>query len=154
VLDLRRTVRGAVIAGTYVALCVGFSWISYGMVQFRIAEALTVLPVLYVEAVPGLFIGCMLANIIGGLGVWDIFGGSLVTLLAAILTYRFRESVVAYLSPIALNSLLVSAYLTYVVGGAPYYAYVGWILIGEASVVLCLGIPLVRALKSLPRVSR
>lgn len=151
-LDLRRTVRGAVIAGTYVALCVGFSWISYGMIQFRIAEALTVLPILYVEAIPGLFIGCMLANFIGGLGVWDIFGGSLVTLLAALFTYKLRTSFVAYLSPIVLNSLLVSAYLTHVVGGAPYYAFAGWILVGEASVVLCLGIPLVRALRSLPRV--
>jgi len=121
------------------------------MIQFRIAEALTVLPMLYVEAIPGLFIGCMGANIIGGYGLWDIFGGSLVTLVAAIVTYRFRNSFIAYLSPVVLNGLLVSAYLSVIVGGAPYYAWAAWILIGEAVVVFGLGMPLVKALRSLPR---
>ncbi len=149
-LDVRCAVRGAVIAAVYVALCAGLPWISYGMVQFRVAEALTVLPILYVEAVPGLFVGCLLANIIGGFGVWDIFGGSLVTLIAALVTYRFRTSFVAYLSPAVFNSLLVGAYLTFVVGGAPYYAWAGWIFLGEATVVFGLGVPLIRALRWLP----
>lgn len=151
--DLRRAARGAVIAGVYVALCAAFPWISYGMIQFRIAEALTVLPILYVEAIPGLFIGCLVANILGPNGLWDIIGGSLVTLLAAFLTYRFRNSFIAYLSPIVLNGLIVSAYLSFVAEGIPYYAWVAWISIGEAAVVFALGLPLIRALKSLPRLS-
>lgn len=150
-IQLRRVIRGAIIAAVYVALCAAFPGISYGMIQFRIAEALTVLPMLYVEAIPGLFIGCMAANIIGGYGLWDIFGGSLVTLVAAIVTYRFRNSFIAYLSPVVLNGLLVSAYLSVIVGGAPYYAWAAWILIGEAVVVFGLGMPLVKALRSLPR---
>lgn len=150
-IQLRRVIRGAIIAAVYVALCAAFPGISYGMIQFRIAEALTVLPMLYVEAIPGLFIGCMGANIIGGYGLWDIFGGSLVTLVAAIVTYRFRNSFIAYLSPVVLNGLLVSAYLSVIVGGAPYYAWAAWILIGEAVVVFGLGMPLVKALRSLPR---
>lgn len=152
--DVRGALRGAVIAAIYVALCAGLPWISYGMIQFRVAEALTVLPILYVEAIPGLYVGCLLANIIGGFGVWDIFGGSFVTLLAALVTYRFRASFVAYLSPVVLNSLLVSAYLTFVVGGAPYYAWAGWILLGEGAVVFGLGVPLVRALRLIPRVPK
>jgi uncharacterized membrane protein len=154
VLHVRYALRGAVIAAIYVALCAGLPWISYGMVQFRVAEALTVLPILYVEAIPGLYVGCLLANIIGGFGVWDIFGGSLVTLIAAIVTYRFRTSFIAYLSPVVLNSILVSAYLTFVVGGAPYYAWVGWIFLGEAVVVFGLGVPLIRALRWLPSGSK
>jgi uncharacterized membrane protein len=150
VLDVRYALRGAVIAAIYVALCAGLPWISYGMIQFRVAEALAVLPILYAEAIPGLFVGCLLANIIGGFGVWDIFGGSLVTLIAALVTYRFRASFMAYLSPVVFNSLLVSAYLTLVVGGAPYYAWVGWIFLGEAVVVFGLGVPLIRALRWLP----
>ena len=140
---------GAVIAAVYVALCAGLPWISYGMVQFRVAEALTVLPILYVEAVPGLFVGCLLANIIGGFGVWDIFGGSLVTLIAALVTYRFRTSFIAYLSPVVFNSLLVSAYLTLVVGGAPYYAWAGWIF-WEKQLWSSASMPLIRALRWLP----
>ena len=147
-LHVRYALRGAVIAAIYVALCAGLPWISYGMVQFRVAEALTVLPILYVEAIPGLYVGCLLANIIGGFGVWDIFGGSLVTLIAAIVTYRFRTSFIAYLSPVVFNSLLVSAYLTLVVGGAP--ARLGGLdLLGEAVVVFGLS-ALIRALRWLP----
>ena len=151
--QLRRVARAAIIAGIYVALCAAFPWISYGMIQFRIAEALTVLPILYVEAIPGLFIGCLVANIIGPHGIWDIVGGSLVTLLASIVTYRFRHSFIAYLSPIVLNGLLVSAYLSLITEGIPYYAWVAWISIGQAVVVFGLGVPLIKALRSLPRLS-
>lgn len=68
-----------------------------------VAEGLTVLPILYKEAIPGIFIGVLLANIFGGLGLADIVVGSLTSLVAAYLTYRFRRSFLAYLSPILLE---------------------------------------------------
>ena len=68
----RRMVRGGLIAAVYAVLCMAFFTFSYGDVQFRISEALTVLPLLMPEAVPGLFIGCLLSNILGGMGILPI----------------------------------------------------------------------------------
>ena len=99
-----RLARSSLSAAVYVILVWIFAPISFGMVQFRIAEALTALPILIPEAIWGLFVGVMLSNILGGLGPWDIFGGSGVTLLAAWLTRRFRHSWLAYAWPILCNA--------------------------------------------------
>jgi uncharacterized membrane protein len=74
------------IAAIYAVLGLAFLPISFGVYQVRIAEALAVLPFLTPAAIPGLFIGCMLANVFGGLGFQDIVFGSLITLAAASLT--------------------------------------------------------------------
>ncbi|MGI6036524.1 MAG: QueT transporter family protein [Limnochordia bacterium] len=137
----------ALIAAVYVILVWIFAPISFGLVQFRIAEALTVLPILMPEAVLGLFVGAMLSNILGGLGPWDIFGGSGVTLLAAYLTRRFRHSWLAYAWPILCNAFLVSGYLHRILG-VPYWLTVLSVGFGEAVVVLALGIPLIRLLRT------
>ncbi len=142
VLSIRYLTRAAIIAALYLALIVGFAPWSFGILQFRPAEALTVLPILYSEAVPGLYVGVLLGNIIGGLGPWDIFGGSLVTLLAAYITRRCRGSWVAYASPIVLNAFLISLYLKFIFQ-IPYWVTVLSIGLSEAVAVLALGIPLV-----------
>lgn len=103
------------------------------------------MPILFPEAVWGLFVGVMAANILGGLGPWDIFGGSLVTLLAAAVTYRFQGSVIAYLSPVVFNAFLISLYLSRIFA-VPYWPTVLSIGVSEAVVVFGLGYPLIRAL--------
>ncbi len=138
--------RAGIIASVYVVVSYILMPISYGLVQFRAAEALTLLPILYPEAIWGVFIGCFIANILGGLGPWDIFGGSLVTLLAAYVTYRYRHSLIAYLSPIVLNAFLVGAYLS-VLLEVPYVIVAASVGIGQAGVILLLGVPLIRFLK-------
>ena len=65
--------QAAVIAALYVVLVVIFNYISFGTIQFRVAEALTILPYFTPAAIPGLFIGCILANVIGGAVVWYIY---------------------------------------------------------------------------------
>ena len=77
--------HAAIIAAVYVVLTIIFAPISYGQVQVRISEALTVLPYFTPAAIPGLFIGCIIANIYGGAGIIDIIFGSLATLFAAFL---------------------------------------------------------------------
>ena len=145
-VNLRYLTRAAIVAAIYIALVVGFAPWSFGVVQFRPAEALTVLPILFPEAVPGLFVGVMLSNIIGGLGPCDIFGGSLVTLLAAYVTYRFRDSWIAFASPIVFNALLISLYLR-VIFQVPYWITVLSIGLSEALSVLGLGLPLIWMLR-------
>ncbi|MFW6230115.1 MAG: QueT transporter family protein [Halanaerobium sp.] len=139
------------IAGLYLVVTYILAPISFGPLQFRAAEALTDLPILYPEAIPALFIGVLLANIIGGLGMVDIIGGSFVTLLAAYFTYQYRDTIIAYLSPIVLNGLLISAYL-HLFFGVPYLVVVAQITVSQAVVVFGLGYPLIKFLR--PKVNK
>jgi uncharacterized membrane protein len=142
----KNVARIGIIAGLYLAITFLLAPFSFGPLQVRAAEALTLLPILYPEAIPGLFLGCLLANLLGPFGVVDIVFGSLTTLLAAIMTHYFRHSFVAYLSPIFLNAFIVSLYL-YAFFRIPYWPTVLTIGLGESIAVLALGIPLIRLIK-------
>lgn len=133
--------RGALIAAIYIILNIIFAPISYGPVQVRIAEALVVLPFIEPSAVIGLFIGCILANIYGGLGILDVLGGSLCTLVAAYLTYKMKNPKLAPLPPVLINAFGVSLYL-HLLFEIPYWLTVLYIGIGEFIACYILGYPL------------
>lgn len=101
--------QAAMIAAIYVVITLVFAPFSYGEVQVRLSEALTILPVFTPAAVPGLFIGCLISNIMGGCIVPDIIFGSLATLLGAIFTYSLRNQskYLAPIPPIIANILIV-----------------------------------------------
>ena len=101
--------QAAMIAAIYVALTYVFAPFSFGEVQIRIAEALTILPAFTPAAVPGLFIGCFIGNILGGAILPDIIFGGLATLLGAFFTYRLRDKsrFIAPLPPIIANTIVV-----------------------------------------------
>ena len=139
--------RAGMIASIYIVVSYILLPFSYGLIQFRAAEALVLLPMLYPEAILGVFVGCLIANIIGGLGPWDIIGGSLVTLLAAYVTYRYRFTPIAYLSPIILNAVLVGAYLS-VLLQLPYWLVALSVVAGQAGVIFLLWVPLIRFIRS------
>ncbi|ADU50195.1 protein of unknown function DUF988 [Thermaerobacter marianensis DSM 12885] len=145
-MELRRWLRAGMIAAIYVVLTMLFQPISFGQIQFRISEALTLLPMIWPEAVPGLFVGVALANLQSPFGLWDVVGGSLVTLAAALVTRRWRFHPAGYLSPVVLNAVLVGAYLAYLTH-TPYLPWVLWIGLGEAGVVFLLGYPLLQVLR-------
>ncbi|BFL47292.1 QueT transporter family protein [Lactonifactor longoviformis] len=108
--------QAAVIAAVYVALTMLFAPISFGQIQIRLAEALTILPLFTPAAIPGLFVGCLLGNIMGGGILPDIIFGSLATLLGALGTYgvrHFRQKILLVLPPIAANTLIVPFILRY-----------------------------------------
>ena len=106
--------QGAIIAALYAALTILFAPISYGAVQVRISEAFTILPLFTPAAIPGLFIGCLLANILGGAIVWDIIFGSIATLIGAALGYllRFNRWLVP-IPTIVSNSVIIPFILKY-----------------------------------------
>ena len=87
-----RITQGAVIAALYVVLTMVFAPISFGPVQVRIAEALCIMPMFTPAAIPGLFIGCLIANLIGGGIMLDVIFGSLATLIGAVLGYMLRKN--------------------------------------------------------------
>lgn len=102
--------QASMIAAIYVVLVIIFQYTSFGFIQFRIAEVLTILPYFTPAAVPGLFVGCILANLLGGSILADIAFGGLATLIGAIGTYiagKFHAKWLAPLPPIAANALIV-----------------------------------------------
>lgn len=151
-LTTRRLVRGAVIAALYAALTVVLAPISYGAIQVRISEAMTLLPILLPEAVPGVTLGCLLANLLGGSMLPDIIFGTLATFLAAVATRRLREKLLpAALMPVLSNGLIVGAVVHYCY--APEMALPLCMLsvaAGEAVACLILGPLFIRALSKLP----
>ncbi|MDO4518756.1 MAG: QueT transporter family protein [Eubacteriales bacterium] len=108
-------VQAAAIAAIYVVLTLVFAPISYGEVQVRISEALTILPVFTPAAIPGLFVGCMLSNILGGSIPVDVIFGSIATLIGAVFTYKLRNAnkFLAPLPPIVANTIIVPFVLRY-----------------------------------------
>ena len=102
------------IAAVYVVLTMVFAPISFGMIQVRIAEALTILPLFTPAAVPGLFIGCLLANLLSGAVMLDIIFGSMATLIGAVLSYllRFNRWLVP-IPPILSNTIIIPFVLRY-----------------------------------------
>lgn len=126
--------QAAMIAAIYVVLCIAFAPISYGGIQARIAEALTVLPFFTPAAIPGLFIGCLIANILGGSIVVDVIFGSIATLIGAVGTYMLRNKsqYLAPIPPILANTLIVPFVLRYGYGEAlPIPLLMGTVGLGE-----------------------
>lgn len=131
----------AIIAALYCGLTVALAPISFGPLQFRVAEAMTVLPFIIPEAVPGLFIGCALANIFGGFGIIDIILGSFATLLAAWFSRRMPTVWLAALPPVAINAIIVGAYLA-ILTETPIYLSLTYIALSQSVICFGLGIPL------------
>ena len=148
-IDSKYLAKSGIIAAIYVVLCFALAPISYGVIQVRVAEALTLLPIIFPEAVLGLGVGVVLTNLIGPFGIIDIVFGSLATILAAIFTYKTRKTKIAFVWPIIFNALIVGAYL-------PAVAGIDWAIpfsmlsvgVGEAIAVIVLGLPLLKLIKS------
>ncbi len=149
----------AIIAAAYAALTILLAPISYGAVQFRVSEALTVLPFLMPCATWGLWIGCILANLFTG-NVFDILFGSLATLGAALCTAYFgrrgntvKNRILACLMPVLFNAVIVGAVITWAYEGQNIFTHLGlfalnglWVGLGELGVLALLGYPLLNQL--------
>ncbi len=132
--------HGAIIAALYVVLTLvsAMLGLASGAIQFRLAEALTILPLFTPAAVPGLALGCFLANLLTGSAAWDVVIGSLATLLGALGTrYLSRGNVyLGALWPVLANMALVPPVLRLVYGMAQAYPYLLF-TVGLGEVVCC-----------------
>lgn len=169
----------AVYAGATLIAMLFLGWMAWGPMQFRISEALTVLALFTPDAIPGLTLGCVIANVVniplsgvGTLGLLDVVFGSLATFLGATFSWRFRDKpTLAVLGPVLANAIIVPAYLPLMLGGLGFYTIpftsidvegvyplmylFGFVFtgIGEAAVLYCLGLPLYHALAASPLAS-
>ena len=128
---------------TYVAEMLG---LASGAFQMRFSEALTLLPSLTAAAVPGLFLGCLLANLLTGCAFWDIVFGSLATLLGALGTYALRDRPrLLWIPPVASNTLIIPPMLVNVYGVEEFLPLlVMQIFVGEMLVCCFLGYAVLR----------
>lgn len=144
------TAQAALIAAVYVALTEVFAPISFGEIQVRISEALTILPLFTPAAIPGLFIGCLIGNFLGGAVVPDIIFGSIATLIGALGTRALRNTTpyTAVIPPIVANALIVPFVLRFAYNvDLPIPLMMLTVGIGEVISCGILGILLYYALK-------
>ena len=156
-LVTRKVAFAGVVGALYAALTIGLGFIGFGPVQFRVAEALCVLPFFFPFSVWGLFVGCMIANLLSPYPL-DIVIGSSATLLAAVCTMRIGKlrknsisvKILACLPPVVINAVFIGALIAYYmagVGGVGAFftafllngAQVGF---GQLAVLYILGLPL------------
>ncbi len=141
-------VQGAIIAAIYAALTIAFAPISYGEIQVRISEALTILPFFTPAAIPGLFIGCLIANLMSPVGIFDIVFGSLASLIAAYLSYKMPKTWLVPLPPVLVNGIIVGLILKYAYGlPLPLFTLMLWVTIGQTIACYGIGYPLLLILK-------
>ena len=164
----KRLCRAGIITALYVALTYAFGAIAYqGVLQIRPAEALTILPLFFPEAVPALWIGCMLANLGSPFIAFDVPLGGLATLIASLLTYgagrliknRIAQVAVGGLFPVLVNAFVIPVIIVFLCGGdegyasanIAYWSYFGSLAATEALWVYGLGIPLYAAIYGLQK---
>lgn len=145
---VNRLTVSAVIAALYCALTLALPFMTFGSVQCRFSEALTILPVFTPAAVPGLAVGCVVSNAVGlaaganVAGAWDILLGTVATLLAAVCTRLLRKyPLLATLPPVLFNALIIGTELTLVLYDTP--TFVLWIYnvlsVGAGQAIACIG---------------
>ncbi len=130
---IRNIAYASMIAAIYAVLVLIFQPLSFGMVQVRVAEMLTILPVFTPAAIPGLAAGCFLSNILSGAEVFDVIFGTFATLIGACGTYLLREKkYMCVLPPIVSNAVIIPFVIRFAYGSdQPIIIIAAVILAGE-----------------------
>jgi uncharacterized membrane protein len=145
VFSARFIAEAGIIAALYFVLTI-INPFSYGQLQVRISEALCILPFFTPSAIPGLFVGCLLANLAGTpLGPYDIIFGSLATLAAAVVARYIKSKWLLPLPAVVINAFVVAGILNYYLH-LLYWESALWVAIGQVIACYVLGIPLFIAL--------
>lgn len=153
----KKLCRAAVIAALYAAITWVLGSFAFGPFQIRPAEALTLLPLFFPEAVPALYVGCVLANLLSGYGLYDIFLGSLATLIAALATYAVGKFVknnilkicIGGFFPVIFNAVIIPFVIYLASGEVAYWATFFSLFLTQSVWIYGLGTPMYFALLKL-----
>ena len=144
-LSARPLVRGALIAAAYATLSYLSAPLTFAFFQFRLSEALCVLPIFLPEAIPGLFIGCIISNYISGCVLWDIVFGSLATLIGAFFARALAKlphklMFVTTLPTVFANAIIVPFVIMYAYGSPESYWFLfATVMVGELVTATLVG---------------
>ena len=153
--EARMVAFGGITAALYVVLTMVANalGLASGAIQVRFSEALTILPVFNTAAIPGLTVGCVLANLITGCAPWDVVFGSLATLIGAAGTRLLRKNPwIAWIPPVISNMAIVPFVLQKVYGVPDAWWYLA-LTVGAGEIISCgvLGLLLYHSLKHVPQ---
>lgn len=164
IFTVKNMTKTAMIAGLYAAITFATFYMSFGAIQYRVSEALTILPVFTASAIPGLSLGCALANLLGAViganpvGLIDAVFGTAATFLATLATYwigkRFKGKAkyfLAPLPPVLINAVIVGWEISFFFVGntnmETMLINAASVLVGQAVVCYGLGVPLMLVLE-------
>lgn len=140
--------RQTMLAATYAVLVYVFSFASFGLVQFRIAEVLMIFVFFDKKSIVGLTIGCFISSVIYGADIFDIIFGSMATALAGIAMSMLKNKpYIAMIFPAIFNGIIVGLILTYVYIAGPLYITMSTVFLGEFAVLYVIGLPIFLILK-------
>jgi len=154
-LKTKKIVYTALIAAVYAALTLFMAPLSYGPIQCRISEALTVLPFFSSFSVLGLSIGCFVANIMSPIGILDMIFGTFATLAAAFITYNIGRSNLKYkrllapLPAVIINGIVVGVLINISLPSSllTYFVTMGSVALGEIIPCYVIGLPLLNLIE-------
>ena len=146
--NARYITYSAIIAAVYAAITLLLAPMSFAAVQLRVSEAMTLLPILTPAAIPGLTVGCLVANLLGGAAPMDIAFGPLATLIAAIVTRKLRAKPwLAASAPVVSNALIIGLVLSLTLENMPFWFSAATVGLGEIGACYVLGLPLLWAIR-------
>lgn len=153
--NTRSIVTTAIVAALYATLTLSLSFISYGPIQFRLSEVMTLLPLFNKKYILGLTLGCFLANLLGPYGVPDIIFGTIATFISVYLVYLTGKYMkdnknyvyIASLWPVIVNAIIVAVQLNIFVG-MPLFITMLEVGFGQFVVITIIGVPLFKAVNN------
>lgn len=155
-INTRNLITAAVVGALYAVLTMVLAPISYGALQFRVSEVLCILPFFMPSTAWGLFVGCIVANLMSTAGILDVVFGSLATLITCLCVAQcgkmgntLKARLIACFMPVVWNGLIVGATLTIALAGlnplthfGAFLIYAGQVALGELGVMYIIGLPL------------
>lgn len=144
-LNVRNMAKIGITAALYAVATVAIAPLSYGALQLRISEVMTLLAFIDPVYIPGLVLGCAISNLFSPMGMVDVVVGTTATLISTVLMHKTKNLFLATLWP-TINCVFVGAELYYVLH-LPFWASTLYICLGEFLVVTCLGYPLFRIIE-------
>ncbi len=143
-MNIKKLVKIAITAALYAAFTIAVAPLSYGAIQFRFSEVMTLLAFIDPVYIPGLVLGCALSNIYSPLGIIDIFVGTMATFISVYMISKTKNLFFATLWP-TMNCVFIGAELFFVLN-QPFWISTLYICLGEFVVVTCIGYPLFKLL--------
>lgn len=137
----KNLVRTAMVASLYGALTWAISSLSYGPIQLRLTEIMVLLAFIDSGYIPGLVLGCVIANIFSPMGFVDMAFGSAATFIAVFLISKTKNLLLATIYPTIANGIIIALEL-YTISKLPFFLSFGEVALGEFIVVTCLGYPI------------
>lgn len=137
VLDVKVVAMNAMIATVYAVLTIACASISYGAINLRISEIIVFLAFFNRKYIPGLIVGCFLANLASPMGIYDIIFGTIATILVCVAMYRLKNLYLAAIAGGLINGLIVGAELYWVLN-LPFIINAFYVFVGE-TIVLIVG---------------